>query len=327
MKFLYVLVSNEKDVYYEQTLMSALSLKHHNPDAFISLIVDDKTDLNMTGFRSKLKSMAQEYIVVPFDESISNLIRSRLLKTNMRNYLQGDFLFLDGDTVVTTSIEKKVENFDFELGAVSDLHGFINDKYHVKHKKINANRNIMNFKFSWEHIYFNSGVIFSRDCEVSKKFFDKWHSFYKQCVEHQIYTDQLSFNESNHHLNFPLYEMSGDWNCQVREAYNHLYRIPQIYPCLCNSNVIHFFGSGNDKEKEPHPLMEKSFFEKIKQQKEIDEKSLSIVYNPKNYFYGVSSFFKIDDSSVFFIYRQFPLIFKIILFIIKLRKNGLHRKR
>jgi len=43
-KFLYILVSNEKDIYYEQTLVSVLSLRHYNPDAFVTLLVDDKTD-------------------------------------------------------------------------------------------------------------------------------------------------------------------------------------------------------------------------------------------------------------------------------------------
>ncbi len=43
-KFLYILVSGQTDIYCEQTYVSMLSLKHYNPDAEISLLVDDETD-------------------------------------------------------------------------------------------------------------------------------------------------------------------------------------------------------------------------------------------------------------------------------------------
>ena len=92
LKFLYILTSNEKDIYYEQTLVSVLSLRHYNPQAFITLLVDDKTDKNLVGFRSEIKNLIDEYKVVPFDDRLSNMVRSRFLKTNMRNLIEGDFL-------------------------------------------------------------------------------------------------------------------------------------------------------------------------------------------------------------------------------------------
>ena len=85
-KFLYILVSNEKDIYYEQTLVSVMSLRHYNPDAFVTLLVDDKTDKTLVGFRAGIKDLVNEYKVIPFDDQIGGLARSRLLKTNMRNY-------------------------------------------------------------------------------------------------------------------------------------------------------------------------------------------------------------------------------------------------
>lgn len=49
MKFLYVLVSNERDIYYEQTYVSILSLKHFNPTAFVHLLVDNLTFATFSG--------------------------------------------------------------------------------------------------------------------------------------------------------------------------------------------------------------------------------------------------------------------------------------
>ena len=120
-KFLYILVSNEKDIYYEQTLVSVISLRHYNPDAFVSLLVDDKTDKSLVGFRAGIKDLVNEYKVIMFDEKIGGLARSRLLKTNMRNLLEGDFLYLDGDTAFVDKLEVEVDD-SCDVGGIPDLH-------------------------------------------------------------------------------------------------------------------------------------------------------------------------------------------------------------
>lgn len=311
-KFLYILVSKESDIYYEQTLVSILSLRHYNPDAFVTLLVDDKTDANLMGFRAEIKTLVSEYKVVSFDDKISGLARSRLLKTNMRNLLEGDFLYIDGDTAIADKLDLKVDD-NCDVGAIADLHARENDKYHVKHKKNNKNKNILGFTLNLGDLFFNGGIIFARDNDNAKRFFDKWHELYQYCNTKGIFTDQISFNETNRLLGFPMKELPGEWNCQVREAYNHLYRVKIIYPMLCNAKIIHFFGSGIDGKKEPHPLMKKDFFEKIKAEQKVSEESLQIIYNAKTAFFGAPSVLNPEIRfPLFFIYRQFPLICKLL---------------
>ena len=43
MKIVYVLVCSEKDFYYEQALVSILSLRHVMPQAYIALLIDDES--------------------------------------------------------------------------------------------------------------------------------------------------------------------------------------------------------------------------------------------------------------------------------------------
>ena len=311
-KFLYILVSEDKDIYYEQTLTSILSLRHYNSEAFVSLLVDDKTDKNLIGFRSKIKALINEYKIVSFDEKISGLARSRLLKTNMRNLIEGDFLYIDGDTAITDKLDLVIDA-NCDVGAIADLHARENDKYHIKHKKNNKNKNILGFTLSLNDLFFNGGIIFARDTANAKKFFDKWHELYQYCNTKGIYTDQISFNETNRLLGFPMKELPGEWNCQVREAYNHLYRVKIIYPMLCNAKIVHFFGSGIDGKKEPHPLMKKDFFEKIKKQQDFRDEDLQIIYNAKTAFYGAPA--KLDPNirfPRFFFYRQFPRFTKLL---------------
>ena len=312
-KFLYVLVSEEKDIYYEQTLASVLSLRHYNPDAFISLLVDDKTDKNLVGFRGEIKKLVNEYKAIPYDDNLSNQVRSRYLKTNMRNLVDGDFLFIDGDTAVVDKLEPNFSNGNESIYAVTDLHSVENDKYHLKHKKMRANKEKMNFSLSFGDKYFNSGVIFARDNDAARNFFSKWHSLYKQCAEKGIFTDQLSFNEVNKLLNQPIKELPGQWNCQIREAYNHLYRVKTIYPILCHSKIIHFFSTGIDGRKEPHPLMKKDFFLKIKEQQNIDDSSLEVIQSAKSFFWGAPK--TLDEKKsfpLFFLYRQFPNLCRLM---------------
>ena len=321
MKFLYILVSEEKDIYYEQTLVSVLSLRHYNPDAFVSLLVDDRTDKNLVGFRGEIRNLVNEYKVVPFDEKVSGLARSRLLKTNMRNLLEGDFLYLDGDTAIASQLDLTVDD-DVDVGAIVDLHARENDSYHVKHKKNNRNKKILGFTLSLADLFYNGGIIYAKDSAKARQFFDKWHELYQYCNTKGIFTDQISFNESNRLLGFPIRELPGEWNCQVREAYNHLYRVKTIYPLLCRAKIIHFFGSGIDGKKEPHPLMKKSFFDKVKAAQRLDDDDLRLIYNAKTSFYGAPD--ALDPAvrfPLFFIYRQFPRLFKV-LFALKKMLGG-----
>ena len=42
-KYLFVLTSSPKDFFCEQTLVAIASLRVHNPNAFVTLLTDDKT--------------------------------------------------------------------------------------------------------------------------------------------------------------------------------------------------------------------------------------------------------------------------------------------
>ena len=127
-RFVYVLVSTPQDLFYEQTLVSVSSLKHYNPTAKVVLVVDDKTDETLLEKRASLQSLIEEKIVVPFPEEVANKQRSRRLKTNLRNIVKGDFLYLDSDTIVCDKLDE-IDSFDFQIGMVWDSnHIFNKDK-------------------------------------------------------------------------------------------------------------------------------------------------------------------------------------------------------
>ena len=124
MKYVYVLTSSEKDYFYEQCLISVVSLKKYHPDSEIVILADDITTSGLKGFRSGIK----EYALikeVQCDTAHNQKVRSRLLKTSVRHLVKGDFLYIDLDTVIAGSlegIERCLENMTESIGMVLDKH-------------------------------------------------------------------------------------------------------------------------------------------------------------------------------------------------------------
>ena len=115
MKYLYVLVSNESDYYYEQVLLSVLSLREYNPDAFIVMLVDIDTKNSLIGNRKKILNVIDKLEVVDLSHLQDNKIKSRWLKTTMNKYINGDFLYIDCDTIITQSLLIH-QNWTFDIG-------------------------------------------------------------------------------------------------------------------------------------------------------------------------------------------------------------------
>ena len=61
-KLVYVLTCSPEKHYIEQALIAVFSARHWNPDAYIVLLVDDKTDALLVGKRSELLDYVSEKI-------------------------------------------------------------------------------------------------------------------------------------------------------------------------------------------------------------------------------------------------------------------------
>lgn len=98
-KIVYVLVSHLNDTYAEQCYLSIRSLRKMHPSAYITIVTDNATRDELAGVRKELTRMADDVVVVDFDDDVTPVVRSRLLKTTLRRRIEGDFLFLDCDTI------------------------------------------------------------------------------------------------------------------------------------------------------------------------------------------------------------------------------------
>ena len=123
MKYVYVLTSTPKDLYYEQCLMSVWSLRQHMRAAEIIVLVDDKTKASFTpeNKRVELYKYASRIVSIDFEDKVTNVERSRLIKTAIPDYVEGSFLYIDCDTIICDDLSE-IENEPFATAGILDAH-------------------------------------------------------------------------------------------------------------------------------------------------------------------------------------------------------------
>ena len=125
-QLLYILVSSPADVYTEQVLVSATSARRRNPSAVMLLLTDSDTIVTPA-----LQSLFDRVIRQDFQADIPPMKRSRLLKTGMRSLVEGDFLFIDADTIVARPLDG-IDAMEAPLAACPDLHSHFPEHPHYE---------------------------------------------------------------------------------------------------------------------------------------------------------------------------------------------------
>lgn len=257
-KLVYVLVSTENDIYLEQAYVSMLSAKHHMPDVHITLLTDSKTKESLTGTRQKESSIADEIIVIELDSSISAQKRSRLLKTNVRNYVQGNFLFIDCDTIIVKPLDE-IDEIEVDLAACWDSHVPFKDNPYRSMCIRHGTR--LEWPIENETEYFNSGVMFVHDTPTTHNFFAKWNKNYQDGTLKRVYMDQPSLAKTNYELGHQIKTLPDCWNCEFKHGLHH-FKDAKIIHYLCTSET--------NGKMPPFLLNDKEILLKVKQTGEID---------------------------------------------------------
>ena len=299
MKYVYVLTSTEKYLYYEQCLMSAFSLRYYMPDAEIIVLTDNKTAATFTGKRLEIKKYVSDIVSVDFPESAGNVERSRVLKTTIPEHIKGDFLFIDCDTIICESLSD-IEELNFPIAAVLDGHVSLAEHKHRDYfLKREKKMGYIGTKKQGFHI--NSGVILYRDSEKSRDFFKKWHELWEYSfrVKHDHH-DQGAFNEAFYRCGFGEIQLSGEWNCQISQGGLEF---------LENAKIIHYFSSeaAGKNYISYYKLADKSIQQRIKENGSIPEDIQKMILNPKFQFTKVHL---LNDKRLISI-LQSPLVFTL----------------
>ena len=219
-KLLYILVSGPSDVYLEQAFVSASSCARHTPGASMTLLTDKATAdgwLYVNPLSKAFTALFSEVLVAPLDPAIPAMKRSRLLKTGMREYVKGDFLFIDADTVIASPLDA-IDSFKADLAAAPDLHSAFLEHPH-RQATINMCRKL-DYDPSGDEFYYNSGVLLVRDTDANHDFFREWQKNYLAGYEKGIRPDQPSLAKTN--AGRQIVRLPDVWNVEVQNGVRYL---------------------------------------------------------------------------------------------------------
>lgn len=221
-KLLYILVSTRADVYLEQAFVSASSARRIHLEADIVLLTDRATAEGMDergAIGKAFEKLFTSVVVAPLDPSLPGMLRSRLLKTGMRSYVEGDFLFIDADTVVARSLAD-IDAVEADLAACRDLHSPFAAHPH-RGATIGLCRKL-GFDVSGIPDYFNSGVMLVRDTPANHAFFEAWQQNYLAGYEKGVKPDQPSLAQTLVSEGVTMTLLKDEWNCEVQNGVRYL---------------------------------------------------------------------------------------------------------
>lgn len=242
MKIVYVLVSDASDFYLEQTYLSLLSLRRYNPSADVALVVDEYTHANMMYKRECILPLINEYYIEKVDYNLSKKVRSRILKTRLRNIVQGSFLYMDCDTIILGELPQiKV---DCDIAAVYSYH------YNLLSSSPSYYSVLCEMDACGENAeseeYFNGGVFYVADTAKAQEFYEKWGMLYERFYRNfSIDSDQQALYVTNNKMGGIIKELPGIWNYQVGYGLEYLSSAVILHYLVstCNGRVfpIHLF--------------------------------------------------------------------------------------
>lgn len=230
-KLVYVYVGSDGDYYYEMLIMSLYSFRRYHPHDEVLIVMDEETFESLRHKNAALLSDVTP-IVVHISEDYNMMQRSRYLKTKLRQIIDGDYLYIDGDTIICAKLNA-IDSLDSDLGMVLNLHR--KDEF-LSQKNVNLCK-AAGMDTSVMRPYYNGGVAYVKDSPVSFKFYEHWHQLWLKSVSNGVFQDQPALCQTDFDLGFPVKEMWGGWNCQVCFGGKL---------CLiCRAKIIHYFSANS----------------------------------------------------------------------------------
>lgn len=290
MKYVYVVISDNDDIYLKQAAVSIMSLLYHQANAEIILLTDHATIENNAKHMDFFVNRSVKIREVDIPDKYSGGVRSRFIKSNLYEYINDDFLFIDSDTIVCSPLTDISESKAL-LGAVPDMHFTIDESPAKNFFCENADK--LGYHMGWNNLHFNSGVLYVHRCTETKAFFQTWHKLWLESMEKGVFYDQTSFNEANFRAEGLITELDGIWNCQLQQSSNSL-----CY--LYNAKILHYIYSFTCDS--PYDLVLLKLLEKWDWNADNDE-IWEIIHSPKTAFLSVTGYITSIEDDI--IYKSF----------------------
>jgi lipopolysaccharide biosynthesis glycosyltransferase len=231
---------------------------------------------------------------------------SRYIKTSLRQTVEGDFLFIDSDTIVTDSLAE-ADSLTGNVMMVLDYHVSLQQRYNAK----SVRRRLKATDVDWNIAmpYYNSGIMYVKDCEESRRLFEVWHEKWKNNVEIAgIHFDQIPLAYANEVTSHLITELDGVWNCQIMN--NGL-------PFLNRAKIIHYFMSfASIRAAKPYRFHDKQLLLDIRKEGDIPAHIADMIDRAKEMFLipnqiAAGSETALLNNSLYKLYISHPRIYSL----------------
>lgn len=302
-KVVYSIVSSASDNYCEQLIMSLHSLRKHNPDACVEIVCDNDTAVSFAeGWRSVISQYSVQIIAFDTPHEYNNMERSRFLKTNLRKFVSGDYLFIDCDTIICGPLDA-IDHIDAEIAACADLNAELN----LTEKNTLTKIERAGLGDASGLPYFNSGVMLVKDTPLAHQLYEEWYHLWLHSKAHGVPQDQPALCLANQHCGEVVKELDGKWNCQFKfqTGYRH----------LADALIMHYFAAKEEHRFWNQP--ELMIYEQIRERHGVDDAVDEVISHPKTRLYNTLTLtknaeFRLINSPLTYIYFQYPTLFSVL---------------
>ena len=310
-KIIYVVTCSEKNTYLEQALLSVYSARLHNPTAEIYVVTDKVSAESMTGKRSEIKKYLTNVLVFDTPEDFNAMKKSRYLKTNLRELIKGDFIYIDTDTVICQPLDE-VDEIIEDVSGVPNRHLM----YKVAEmKEANSTFRKLEMEIKEDFVYINGGMLIVKDTPTAHKLFKAWYDSWTFAGKKGIFMDQAALHRAEIISGYKIHEVSGIWNCQIEGCcLNYLH----------NAKILHFYAVGGSGKTSSYILRRDEIYKKIKEVGHLSDDIKALVSNPHQSFVpgcgivsNITRDFLVEANPMFLIYRDHPRLWKIIIYPFK----------
>ncbi len=193
---------------------SILSLRHQHPAARVRLVMDTETEALLTRAYPALREIGADLLSIAADAG-DPPANSRWLKTQLRDIVRGDFIFLDIDTVVLRDISAVAAHEATLAGAMDDnsMDGF--DPGLCRRFE----------QLRWDpprQPYLNSGVLFWRDTPEGRRLGQAWHQLWSESRQVMGDTDQPALHRAMVQTGVSVHVLDQTLNQKVRNGKKRL---------------------------------------------------------------------------------------------------------
>lgn len=272
-QIVYALIASEHDLFIEEVWCSIYSLRLYEPDREVRVCCDVPTAERIKLF-PELKKLINEVVIIPIPTDCKSAkLRSRQVKTTIRQHISGKYLFVDTDTVFCGTIEE-IDHLSCEIAAVYEYN--LPLSYSPYRRSVISNlKKTYGLDVSKSEQWHNSGVMYVSDSPLTYEFYKRWNENWRHsALQKGMQQDEPALMKTDSEFGYVIKELPDIFNCQPAMSVKY----------LADAKIIHFLHMYFPKDQSFCPFIDKSFYHRMHKVGAITEEFALEIRNVKQSF-------------------------------------------